>query len=137
MTIICVNTVGSFSMHSNMIPAEETMQLSMVLTPRACLYHQVRRFYPCFFVRRQLTENRFISAMRRVAHEKLDKKRLLFSGYLFPPRKRMPPPVISLISQGAVQHAGVPGYIMMIKHFYYLRIVSNYSDSQLATRIKT
>ena len=84
-------------MHGDMIPAEETVQLRMILSPCAGLHHQIRRFDPGFYVRRQLTKNRSVSAECRVADIKLYKKCFLLSGRLFLPGKGVPPPVISLI----------------------------------------
>jgi hypothetical protein len=45
-----------------------------------------------------------------------DKKRLVFPGLSILGGERVPPPIISVVCQGAMQHATVPNYIVMIKH---------------------
>ena len=108
--------VRRVSMERNLLPGKEPVQLTMVLSPGAGLDHQVGRELSGSLVLRQLAEDRLIFRKGRIAGEELNKKRLVLSGFRILRREGMPPPVISAVRQGTVEHESVPGNVVMTEH---------------------
>jgi hypothetical protein len=67
-----------------------------------------------------LSQDRLLLCQCGIANIKLNKKRLVFPGLSILGGERVPPPIISVVRQGAMQHAGVPCDIVMIKHVVLL-----------------
>ncbi|MBR0418219.1 MAG: hypothetical protein IJI66_03525 [Erysipelotrichaceae bacterium] len=103
-------------------PRKESMQLTVILSPSACLDHQVRWFLSRSLIFRQLSQYRFILCKRRIADEEFNEERFIFACLCVLCRKGMPPPVITVMSQRPVQHEGIPGDIVMIKHEVFLQL---------------
>ena len=56
--ISCLYLIRSISMHLNVFPCKETMQLAMVFSPGSCLDHEIGRAFACISVCSKLAENR-------------------------------------------------------------------------------
>ena len=115
-TVRGLNPVWGVWVQRDVFPCKEAVQLTGILTPCACLYHQVGRLLSCSPVLRKLSQDRLLLCQCGIANIKLNKKRLVFPGLSILGGERVPPPIISVVRQGAMQHATVPLYIVMIKH---------------------
>ena len=58
----------------------------------------------------------FVFRKSRIADKEFYEKRFVLTGLRILRGKGMPPPIITVMSQGAVQHAGIPGDVVMIEH---------------------
>ena len=115
--INCLYLIRSISMHLNVFPCEETVQLAMVFSPGSCLDHEIRRAFACVFVRIKLSQNWLSFRQGWITDKEFYKERLVFPCFGILCGERVPPPVISAMLKRSVEHAGVSIDIMMIKHF--------------------
>ena len=89
----------------------------MIFTPSTGFHHQVGRTLFSCLILRQLSQYRHILRQCRVANKKLDKEWFVFTCLSFLGSKGVPPPIIAVMGQRTMQHAGISGDIVMVKHF--------------------
>ena len=116
--ISCLYLIWSISMHLNVFPCEETVQLAMVFSPGSCLDHEIGRTFARVFVRSKLSQNWLCFRQGWITDKEFYKERFILTCFSILSSKRMPPPVVPAMFQGAMEHACVSFDIMMIKHFY-------------------
>ena len=118
-----LDPIRSVWMQTDIFPGEEAVHLTGVLTPGTRLYHKVGWLFSRSPVLRKLSQDRLVLRQRRVANKKLNEKWLVLTGFSILGGEGMPPPVVSVMRQGAVQHATVPLDIVMIEHDFPPAIV--------------
>ena len=100
----------------NVLPGKEAVQLAGIIAPGACLDHEVGWFLSRGLVLRELSQDGLILRHGRITDKEFNKERLILTGFRILCGKGMPPPVVAVMGQWAVEHECVAGDIVMIKH---------------------
>ena len=111
-----LDLIRRVSVKGDVFQRKEPVQLAGIFTPSASLDHQVGWLFACSLVFWQLPQDRLILRQRRITYKEFDKEWPVLAGLRVLRGERVPPPIVTVVGQRAVEHECVAGDIVMIEH---------------------